>query len=97
MDGYAKVARLMGNHNEMASFRCFGALGFQNLLYLQAELMELESEHQALALADKSSTHPSRSLYEKHWHLLSRSERDGNSGQWQKMLQIRAKLREYRK
>jgi len=62
MDGYAKVAGLMGHHNEIASFRCFGTLGFQNLLYLQAELIELENELQALALAEKSSNYPSSSL-----------------------------------
>ena len=95
MDGYTRVARLMGNHNEMAAFRGFQALSFQNLLYQQAELIELETELQALALADKSSDHPSRTLYEKHWHLLSRSAGDGNDEQWQKVLQIRAKLREY--
>jgi hypothetical protein len=95
MDGYTKVARLMGNHNEMAAFRGFQALNFQNLLYQQAELIELETELQALALADKSSDHPSRTLYEKHWRLLSRSAGDGNNEQWQKVLQIRAKLREY--
>jgi hypothetical protein len=85
----------MGNHNEMAAFRGFQALGFQNLLYQQAELIELETELQALALEDKSSDHPSRTLYEKHWRLLSRSAGDGNNEQWQKVLQIRAKLREY--
>jgi hypothetical protein len=95
MDGYARVARFMGNHNEMAAFRGFQVLGFQNLLYQQAELIELETELQALALADKSSDHPSRPLYEKHWRLLSRSAGDGNNEQWQKALQIRAKLREY--
>jgi hypothetical protein len=95
MDGYTRVARFMGNHNEMAAFRGFQVLGFQNLLYQQAELIELETELRALALADKSSHHPSRPLYEKHWRLLSRSAGDGNDEQWQKVLQIRAKLREY--
>src|SRR6266496_3111738 len=95
MDGYTRVARLMGNHHEMAVFRGFQVLSFQNLLYQQAELIELEAELQALALADKSSDHPSRMLYEKHWRLLSRSAGDGNGEQWQKVLQIRAKLREY--
>jgi hypothetical protein len=85
----------MGNHHEMAVFRGFQVLSFQNLLYQQAELIELEAELQALALADKSSDHPCRKLYEKHWRLLGRSAGDGNGEQWQKVLQIRAKLREY--
>lgn len=85
----------MGNHNEMAMFRSFQTLGFQNLLYLQAELSELEQDLKSLALADKSSNHPCRSLYEKHWHLLSRSEEAGHEEQWHKVLQIRATLKEF--
>ena len=81
MDGYAKVATFMGNHNEMTIFRGFQTLGFQNLLYLQAELVELEGDINGLALADKNSSHPTRPLYEKHWHLLSRSEEAGHGEQ----------------
>ena len=94
MDGYAKIARLMANHHEMAIFRGFEALAFQNLLYLQAELVYLQDEHQEVAKADKKSGHPTKSVYEKDWRQLRQSRADG-SEQWQKVLEIRAKLREY--
>jgi hypothetical protein len=47
MDGYAKVALLMSRHNEYGIVRRFGELNFKNLLYLQAELVELEAQLQA--------------------------------------------------
>jgi hypothetical protein len=94
MDGYAKIARLMANHHEMATFRGFEAIGFQNLLYLQAELVYLQDELQELVKADKESGHPIKSVYEKDWRQLRQSQADG-SEQWQKVLEIRAKLREY--
>jgi len=95
MDGYAKVARLMSRHAEMACIRGFKSLSFQNLLYLQAELVELETEYERLAVDDRQSSHPRKSLYEKNWKLLSESKQDGNDEQWKKILEIRSKLREY--
>ena len=95
MEGYAKVAQLMAIHGETAILRSFASLGFRNVLYLQAELIELEAEHQALAKADKGSLNPCRTLYDKHWWLLSRSELHGNGEQWQKWLEIRSKLKEF--
>ena len=94
MDGYAKIARLMAHHHEMATFRGFEAISFQNLLYLQAELVYLQDELQELVKADKESGHPIKSVYEKDWRQLRQSQADG-SEQWQKVLEIRAKLREY--
>jgi hypothetical protein len=40
-NGYTKLAIQMGQYSEMAIFRRFGALNAQNLLYLQAELVQL--------------------------------------------------------
>ena|SRR5437763_12725876 len=95
MDGYAKVARLMMHHTEKSCVRGFKALSLQNLLYLQAELVQLEAEYRKLAIADRKSGHPCRELYEKSYRLLSQSQLDGNDDQFQKFLQIRAKLKEY--
>jgi hypothetical protein len=44
MEGYAKVAHLMGTHGEFGIFRRFQTLNMQNLLYLQAEITHLEAE-----------------------------------------------------
>ena len=95
MDGYAKVALLMSRHNEYGIVRQFGELNFKNLLYLQAELVELETQLRALADADKRSQNSERLYYEKHWGLLSDSLKDGHNEQWKKMLEVRGKLKEY--
>ena len=44
MEGYSKLASLMGTYSDTLIFRHFGALSAQNLLYLQAELVHLEHE-----------------------------------------------------
>ncbi|KIX03328.1 uncharacterized protein Z518_06880 [Rhinocladiella mackenziei CBS 650.93] len=95
MEGYAKVARLMTNHTETACLRGFKALSCQNLLYLQAELIQLEADHETLATTDRSSGHPKRTLYEKSYRLLSQSHKDDHDEQFRNWLQIRAKLKEY--
>jgi hypothetical protein len=99
MEGYAKMAFLMGEFPEVAIFRRFGALNAQNLLYLQAELKELETSLRKYALEDQNSGHPERIYYSKDWFTLKEScdatyeGADGN--QWSTMLSIRAKLKEY--
>lgn len=95
MEGYSKLAELMAHHGEMGIFRQFKALNFKNLLYLQAELVELERELDELCALDQRAQHPTRPLYQKHWRLLSESELDGNDEQWQKVLHIRRQLKEY--
>ncbi|KAK4692568.1 hypothetical protein P7C71_g4665, partial [Lecanoromycetidae sp. Uapishka_2] len=44
MEGYAKLSSCMSADYEFAIFRKFGALNLQNLLYYQAELMDLEED-----------------------------------------------------
>jgi hypothetical protein len=95
MEGYTKLAKLMAHHGEMGIFRQFKILNFKNLLFLQAELVELERELDQLSAADQAAQHPTRPLYQKHWRLLSESEHDGNDEQWRKVLQIRKQLKEY--
>jgi hypothetical protein len=49
LEGYRKVATLMGTYSEFAILRSFHTLNMQNLLYLQAEITHLEAKmhHQA--------------------------------------------------
>jgi hypothetical protein len=96
MEGYAQTAASMHQNSEIAIFRSFGTLSVQNLLYLQAELVELEHDLAQLVEQDKRSGHPNRQHYAKDWWYLSHSEQDGDAAQWQKVLEIRAKLKEYR-
>lgn len=94
MEGYAKIANLMGHHQELAIFRRFNVLNFQNLLYLQAKLTYLEDDLRKLARCDAAE--PSRRFYSKEWWSLARTRGNGTErAQWKKILQIRKTLREY--
>lgn len=101
MEGYAKLASLMGANPEVAILRRFGAMNAQNLLYLQAELVALENELRDDADQDSASDDRDRERYSRCWDLLSRSDDNGSGGdetvgqQWQTMLRIREKLKEY--
>jgi hypothetical protein len=99
MEGHAKVAALMGAHPEVAIFRRFGAMNAQNLLYLQAELIELECKLKMYAKEDANSKHPKRILYSRHWLSLSGSidNPEYDDKQWKIILTIREKLKKYSK
>jgi hypothetical protein len=64
-EDHAKVATLMSHHSELAIFRRFSKLNFQNLLYLQAELAHLEGNLKNLA--DRDDGHPNRKEYCRDW------------------------------
>jgi len=94
MEGYSKLASLMGAYPETLIFRCFGAISAQNLLYLQAELVHLEQKLQECAVAnERSGDHSEKNLFSKDWFTLAHSSE--GSEQWYLVLQIRAKLKEY--
>lgn len=93
-EGHAKIAKLMSETSELAIFRRFSKLNLQNLLYLQAELMHLESNLKDLADRDHST--PNRELYCRNWwYLAQNDEEHDDREQWDKWLQIREKLKEY--
>lgn len=101
MEGYAKLASLMGANPEVAILRRFGAMNAQNLLYFQAELVALEDDLRYYADQDSASDDLDRKLYSECWDYLSKSD-DKSSGsderagqQWRTMLRIREKLKEY--
>jgi len=95
--GYTRLASLMGAHPETAILRRFGSLNALNLLYLQAELTNLENALQKEAKADAESGHFDRTLYNRDWQSLSESvtTENGNPRQWELILQVREKLNEY--
>lgn len=87
----------MGANPEMAILRRFGSLNALNLLYLQAELTHLEAALEKEIQADfESGTRP-REIYATHWESFcdSATAEGGNPTQWNLMLQIRGKLKEY--
>jgi hypothetical protein len=94
MEGYPKIAHLMGHHPEVAILRRFSVLNSQNLLYLQARLTHLEAELAELAQSDEAE--PGRKNYKRDWWSLART-RDGDPSkiQWKKVLEVRKALKEY--
>lgn len=95
MEGYAKFATMMGLHPEMAIFRAFMALNTKNLLYLQAELVELERDLEVISELDGKSGSSQKEAYARNWSALSRSAEQGDGLQLQKVLTIREKLKQY--
>jgi hypothetical protein len=95
-EGYSKIATLMSCHGEFAIFRRFSKLNFQNLLYLQAELTHLEADLKEVAVRDQAD--PNRAIYSKYWWYLAQSEENHDDReQWEKVIQIGEKLKEYSK
>jgi hypothetical protein len=100
LEGYPKLSRLMASYPEAAIFRRFGALNAEKLLYLQAELQDLEIALRKQQKEDLASNRRDRILYSRDWWTLKESgaaeAEEGNDGrQWELVLKIRKKLKEY--
>jgi hypothetical protein len=70
MDGYAKIATLMGAYPEVRVVRRFAALNAQNILYLQAELVNLESRLRRYEKEDRECGDQARKDYAVNWFKL---------------------------
>lgn len=95
MEGYSKLASLMGDDRtdgHFLIFQKFESLSAQNLLYLQAEITTLKESLGKIAEIDSKSEDPEKQLFTQDWEALSSSM---TSIQWEKWLEIRAKLKEY--
>lgn len=97
--GYPKVATFMGNHPELAIFRRFRGLNARNLLYLQAELVEIENELLQLERADADDKEDARKRgYAKHFSWMLQYKKDDNrNAQYKLMKKMRKKLKKYSK
>lgn len=95
MEGYAKIARLFANNEDLACVRRFKDLNFLDLLFRQAEIVFLEDEYRKAVGADRASKAPLNSFYAKDWVSMSQGLNRAESIQWRKWLQIRSKLKEY--
>jgi hypothetical protein len=93
MEGYAKLAQLMASFNEFAILRHFKTLNYQNLLYLHAELIHLESELRDLA--ERDAQHANRQYHAKDWFSLSQAQDGEDREQWEKVIELREKLEKY--
>ena len=100
--GYEDMARFMAKDSSYAIVRRFGYLNALNILYLQAELVDLEHSLGYWSTKDKSSTDRTRRNYQTSWFDFSRHETDADStdksqNQWNTMLRIRELLKQYSK
>ena len=92
-EGYAKVAQLMGEHPEFAIFRRFRALNMQDMLYLQAEITHLEADLRKIENDDVK--HGGRKNHSYDWWSMTHGQGEGDTDQWEKVLEIREKLEKY--
>lgn len=95
--GYPTLASRMSLIPEIAVFRRFGALNAQNLLYLQAELQDMEQSLRDLQVRDSKSTGEASWHSTNWWYLAHAAERGTNPEQWELVQKIRKKLDEYSK
>ena len=93
---YSSLAELLGSHDGLAIYRRFATLNAQNLLYLQSELINLEDELKRLVVADSNSENEQRRKFKSDITKLKAASANEIEGrQWQKVLEIREKLKEY--
>ncbi len=96
MEGYAKIAGRMATLPSLAIFRRFQALRDQDLLYMQAELIDLEARFRDQAEKDANSQNQTERLFSRDWRTLSLPNQGGEvSEQWKLALEIREKLKKY--
>lgn len=95
--GYPTLASRMSLIPEIAVFRRFGALNAQNLLYLQAELQDMEQSLRNLQVRDSKSAGEASWHSINWWYLAHAAERGSNPEQWNLVQEIRKKLDEYSK
>jgi hypothetical protein len=93
-DGYRGLAGYMGPHlhSGMGVFKRFSKLNTLDLLYMQAELVNLEQDLKVLAYIDHAS--PASYTFAKRVRDMKAAP---SSMQWQKILEIRRLLKVYSK
>lgn len=92
------MANFMGEYPEMAMVRRFRGLNARNLLYLQAELVQIEKELLELEKADAKDTNdPFKPLYARDFDWLMQSADQEGNDQWRLIQKMKEKLKEYSK
>lgn len=94
LKGYPRLANLVGLYPRMAIFRRFSRLNAQNLLYMQAELAQMEYELDLVAGEDSQNDSPNVQSFQTCVHHMKKAQ-GPDSLQWQMVLDIRQRLGEY--
>ncbi|KAJ2907269.1 hypothetical protein MKZ38_006563 [Zalerion maritima] len=87
--GYTKLAGFMVKRDQ-EMFRRFRRMAVRDILYLQAELCDLEHQFDRRALGDANGGDPEVYFDREWWHL-----KESGGHQWKLALQIREKVAEY--
>lgn len=95
VNGYPKLAARFALVPETAHYRTFAALAHRELLYYQAELVQLEDKLCELELADSQSPEEQRCRYARDWAFLDLSHLGNHGEQRQTVLRIRDLLPRY--
>jgi hypothetical protein len=93
--GYNKLASLMGPHAEVAVFRRFASMNMFNLLFMQAELLELERKFTVAYLDDQASDIGSVKDFCRDFVTLRASEGTQYDDQLKSIRTIQEKLEKY--
>lgn len=94
MSGYTKLATFMTEKHHPI-LKKYQHLATRDLLYLQAELCDLDFKFNSIAKKDALEA-DERQYYDRDWlHLQSSNQRGFGGEQWSVALATRAKLREY--
>jgi hypothetical protein len=94
MHGYERLAGLMANDKGLSIFRSFKKLNAKNLLYLQAEIVNVQTELEGIIEADETSQDEDREKFSTSVCFLKEGIESG-SEQWAKVLELRELLDKY--
>ena len=81
MDGYTKLAALVGKQPEFAIFPRFQAVRALRLAHLSAEIAQLVHELGIVMQLDRSSEDPENQIYESYYLKLQQSIREPHTAQ----------------
>ena len=96
LEGYDRLAAFIAPDKGLSIFRRFARLNVKNLLYFQAEIVNLDDELKDIIEEDKDPSNPERKAFPfSVWHL--KDSLDQQSTQWKKFMEIRGLLNEYSK
>ncbi|KAL2812510.1 hypothetical protein BJX63DRAFT_421732 [Aspergillus granulosus] len=95
MRGYDKLATIMAGDKGLSIFRSFKKLNVKNLLYLQAEIVNVQTELERIIQEDESSRDEIREKFSTSVYYLKEGLDPGRSEQWEKALQLRELLDKY--
>lgn len=95
--GYPRLAEEIGKIPQLGIFRRFGALNARSMLYMQAELVYLEQRLIVIEERERTPRNDMRWKFAGNWFRLSSAEQEeaGMRTQWDLVLEIREKLKEY--